>query len=222
MDILTTKQLAFQNTIFYPDLTIPQGKMTFLQGPSGCGKSTLFHLFNSTVNPSQGSIYFKGDNIDTLHPLTLRQHIVLVNQEVFLFDGTIQDNFETFHTYRKSTCPTKAVMDEYLHIAVAPFTIEQNVTNLSGGERQRVFNAIMLSLDAEIYMWDEPSSALDSATAVTFFERLKEHMITHTKTCLVISHDDGLYPKFSDHLIVLKDKETAKELAIKNHTHQIQ
>ncbi|SUP44446.1 ABC transporter ATP-binding protein [Veillonella criceti] len=212
MNVLSTTRLAFQDAIFYPDLTIPQGKMTFLQGPSGCGKSTLFHLFNATVNPSRGTIYFKGTDIQTINTLELRQQIILVNQDVFLFGGSIKDNFRTFHQYRKSTAPTDSEMEQYLHIAVAPFTVNQAVTNLSGGEKQRVFNAIMLSLDADIYMWDEPSSALDSATAITFFERLKKHMHTYNKTCLVISHDDGLYPKFSDHLIELKAKEKARKL----------
>ena len=97
-------------------------------------------------------------------------------------------------------------MKEFLHIAAAPFTPEQDVARLSGGEKQRVFNAIMLSFNAEVYMWDEPSAALDSPTATTFFTRMKEYMPNTTKQRWSFLIDDTLYPKFSDALIELKSR----------------
>lgn len=206
MTLITTKDLVFNNMIEYPDMTIEKGKMTFIQGASGSGKSTLFCLFNATINPSQGTIYYNKVDISTINALELRRKILLINQQVYLFDGTIADNFRQFHAYRSSTPPTETAMKEFLHIAAAPFTPEQDVARLSGGEKQRVFNAIMLSFNAEVYMWDEPSAALDSPTATTFFTRMKEYMAKHDKTTLVISHDDTLYPKFSDALIELKSR----------------
>ena len=158
MTLITTKDLVFNNMIEYPDMTIEKGKMTFIQGASGSGKSTLFRLFNATINPSQGTIYYNKVDISTINALELRRKILLINQQVYLFDGTIADNFRQFHAYRSSTPPTETAMKEFLHIAAAPFTPEQDVARLSGGEKQRVFNAIMLSFNAEVYMWDEPSA----------------------------------------------------------------
>ena len=145
MTLITTKDLVFNNMIEYPDMTIEKGKMTFIQGASGSGKSTLFRLFNATINPSQGTIYYNKVDISTINALELRRKILLINQQVYLFDGTIADNFRQFHAYRSSTPPTETAMKEFLHIAAAPFTPEQDVARLSGGEKQRVFNAIMLS-----------------------------------------------------------------------------
>ncbi|WP_295234370.1 ABC transporter ATP-binding protein [Veillonella sp.] len=211
MNILTTKDLVFQNMIYYPDIALPKGSMTFLQGPSGCGKSTLFRLFNGTLDPSQGSIYFEGTDIATMDTLALRRKVLLVNQQVFLFDGSIEDNFKQFHAYRNTLAPDEKAMNMYLHIAATPFTTKQEVKRLSGGERQRVFNAIMLSFDADLYMWDEPSAALDTPTAITFFSRMKAYMNKLGKTTLVISHDDNLYPQFNDQLIVLEGRYDVTE-----------
>lgn len=204
MDLITTKDLVFNDMIHYPDITIPKGEMTFVQGASGSGKSTLFRLFNATINPSQGTIYYDNVDIATMDTLELRRKILLVNQQVYLFDGTIADNFKKYHSYRETTPLDEEAMKQFLYIAAAPFEPSQSVERLSGGERQRVFNAIMLSLDAEVYMWDEPSAALDTPTAVIFFTRMKQYMTEHGKTALVISHDDSLYPQFSDALIELK------------------
>ena len=107
MTLITTKDLVFNNMIEYPDMTIEKGKMTFIQGASGSGKSTLFRLFNATINPSQGTIYYNKVDISTINALELRRKILLINQQVYLFDGTIADNFRQFHAYRGSTPPTE-------------------------------------------------------------------------------------------------------------------
>lgn len=107
MTLITTKDLVFNNMIEYPDMTIEKGKMTFIQGASGSGKSTLFRLFNATINPSQGTIYYNKVDISTINALELRRKILLINQQVYLFDGTIADNFRQFHAYRSSTPPTE-------------------------------------------------------------------------------------------------------------------
>lgn len=213
MDILTMTNLSFQNKIKYPNISVPDGSITFLQGPSGCGKTTLFHLLNNTLSPSSGEILFKGKSIFTMKPLELRQQILLVSQQAFLFEGTIKDNFEKFYTYRGAPVPDTNTMNFYLALAIVPFDAEKDITYLSGGERQRVFNAIMLSFDASVYLWDEPSSALDAKTAVAFFTNLRNYMKRYHKTSLVISHDESLYPVFSDHTIILQAPPNTTENA---------
>lgn len=121
--------------IHYPDITIPKGEMTFVQGASGSGKSTLFRLFNATINPSQGTIYYDNVDIATMDTLELRRKILLVNQQVYLFDGTIADNFKKYHSYRETTPLDEEAMKQFLYIAAAPFEPSQSVERLSGGER---------------------------------------------------------------------------------------
>ena len=206
MELLRTEQLSFTagNThIRYPDLVVEANKMTFLSGPSGCGKSTLFRLLNGTLTQTAGRIFYRGTDTLTMDTLELRRQILLVNQQAYLFDGTVEDNFRIYNQYRHQPVPAKSAIKEYLYIASAHFDPTHETARLSGGERQRVFNAVMLSLGADIYLWDEPSSALDTITANAFFYRLRAFNADRGITSLVITHDDSLIPTFSDALITL-------------------
>lgn len=67
MEILTVKDVIFNQNLHYPSIDIFENHTTFLQGPSGCGKSTLLKLFNATLSPDQGVISYKGHDISTLN-----------------------------------------------------------------------------------------------------------------------------------------------------------
>lgn len=73
--LFSTKNLAFENLICYPDLEIPEGKRTFLVGESGAGKSTLLKLFNRTLPFSAGQISYRGKDILTYDTLALRRQV---------------------------------------------------------------------------------------------------------------------------------------------------
>ena len=64
--ILQTRGLGFLDLLRYPDLSIEENKATFILGESGCGKSTLLRLFNATLLPSAGEIFYRGENIRQL------------------------------------------------------------------------------------------------------------------------------------------------------------
>lgn len=71
------------NSISYPEITIHESPITFLTGPSGCGKSTLFRVLNGTLDPEEGAVLYQERDIRELDPLTHRQEVSLVSQEVF-------------------------------------------------------------------------------------------------------------------------------------------
>lgn len=203
MDYLTTKDLIALNAIHYPDIRIVQGQTVFVTGPSGCGKTTLFHLLNGTLTPTSGTIFYNNIDIATINPLELRRKIVLVNQQAFLFPGTIADNFKEYHKYRHTPAPNTESQKLFLKLAQVEFLPTTEVTHLSGGEQQRVFNAIMLSMTAEVFLWDEPTAALDTDAAQAFMTNIKNYAAEHNLTNLIITHNDALPALFGDATIEL-------------------
>ena len=95
--LIQTKNLAFENFIFYKDIEIIAHSANFLTGASGAGKTTLLKLLNKTAKKSAGEIFFCGENINTLDPIALRQQMMLLGQEPYLFGGTILTLFNTLN-----------------------------------------------------------------------------------------------------------------------------
>ena len=89
--IFETKNLSFNNMIQYKDIQIKEGKVNFIIGKSGTGKSTLLRLFNGTLSPSDGSIFYNGNDILQMDTITLRKEVLLISQSVYLFDESIED-----------------------------------------------------------------------------------------------------------------------------------
>jgi putative ABC transport system ATP-binding protein len=204
--VLSATDLAFEDMILYPPIEIEQNRTTFLSGESGCGKSTLLKLFNAVVSPSKGEVKYMGQNIETLDTVMLRRDVMLVSQTVFLFDGTIKDNFQKYYAYRQAPPPSADMMQKYLSLCCADFDLSKKCETMSGGERQRVFIAICLSFMPKVLMLDEPSSALDLATANKFFENIKAFCAANEITLIVVSHDRALAKKFADKEIYLNKK----------------
>lgn len=202
--IIECKKLNFQNRIHYPPIEIERDRITFICGESGCGKSTLLKLFNATVSPSEGEIVYDGRPLDSMDSVALRKEVLLVSQNVFLFDGTVEENFRQYYAYRELPPLSPEQMRKYLSICCADFDLSANCVTMSGGERQRVFIAICLSLKPKVLMLDEPTSALDEATAGQFFSNLRDFCGENAITLLVVSHDKSLAARFADTVIPLE------------------
>jgi len=97
VDIISVSQVVFQSIIRYPDIKIAKGKTTFIHGQSGCGKSTLLKLINGTISPDSGEILYNDNNIENIDTIRLRREILLVSQSVYLFTGTIEENFIKYY-----------------------------------------------------------------------------------------------------------------------------
>ncbi len=204
MAILKAENVVFQSILRYPDIEIEENTATFVQGPSGCGKSTLLRLFNGTLSPDSGRLYFEGQDISEADTVLLRQRVLLIGQTAYLFRGDIETNFRRFYEYRDMTPLAPRDMEYYLNICSAPFPLTANCDTMSGGERQRVYCAVCLSLKPRVLMMDEPTSALDSKTADGVIANIKEYCADKGITLLVVSHDSKLREKFADKTIFLE------------------
>ena len=204
MDIISASQVVFQSMIRYPNIKIAKGKTTFIHGPSGCGKSTLLKLINGTTSPDSGEIFYKGNNIENIDTIDLRREILLVAQSVFLFTGTIEENFKKYYEYRDRDLPTKETMEKFLKICSAEFPLETRCETMSGGERQRVYIAIFLSFMPDVLMLDEPTSALDNTSSDIMMSNIKNFTKDNEMTTIVVSHYLTLAEKYGDEIIALE------------------
>ena len=204
--IFTISGLKFLDFIEYPPLSIECGKATFICGESGCGKSTLLRLLNATLSPSCGQILYKGNSLASIDTITLRREVLLVAQSVYLFDGTIRENFSQFYNYCEKPCISEEHMKEYLLLSCADFPLDTNCETMSGGERQRVFLAICISFLPKVLMLDEPTSALDENTSDRLFSQLKEFCHNNQITLIAVCHNQNLTDTFADHIITLEKR----------------
>ena len=207
MALFSIKNVNFKNIVKYKDFEIKENKATFIKGKSGAGKSTLLKLLNAALTADSGKILYNNKALESYDTITLRREVMLVSQNVFLFDETIEDNFKEFYNYREQPLPSYDKIKEYLEICLALFSSSVNCRELSGGERQRVFLAISLSLNPKVLMLDEPTSALDEKTSGELMGNIKNHCKENNITLIVITHDSLLAEKYADEIISLDSED---------------
>ena len=201
--VIITKGLVSRNSISYPDISIPYGKATFITGESGTGKTTLLRLFNQTETQMSGTISFNGSDVSGLDAVGLRTDVMLCGQTVFLFSGTIRENFNEYRRFRRSDPLSDEEMRRYLSICCAEYDIDRMCGSMSGGERARVFLAIHLSFTPAVLMLDEPTSSLDADTALAVMLNIKSYCTENGMTLISVSHDRNIVDAAADTIIDL-------------------
>ncbi|MDR1307311.1 MAG: ABC transporter ATP-binding protein/permease [Treponema sp.] len=173
-------------------LSIPAGSTLALVGPSGGGKTTLCHLLPRFYEILEGSITIDGQDIRDLTLESLRRNIGIVQQDVFLFAGTIRENI----AYGKIGAGEEEIIaaagqaeihDEIEKMSSGYDTVvgERGIT-LSGGQKQRVSIARIFLKNPPILILDEATSALDSATELRIQGALEK--LSRGRTTVVIAH----------------------------------
>ena len=160
------KQFDDQTVLNGIDLDIVEGDLRVIMGPSGCGKSTLLRCFNRLVEPTSGSIVFKGQNImdADVDVRALRQSIGFVFQQFALYRHlNVVANITL--ALRKLKGMGKVAAEEKAMYELERFDMaahrDKYPAQLSGGQMQRVAIARALAMDPAILVLDEPTSALD-------------------------------------------------------------
>lgn len=151
-------------------LKIKPGQRIALVGPSGCGKSTISKLSTGLLEPWEGEIYYDGKPYLEHSQEIMQRSLSSVDQEIFLFSGTIRDNITLWDATASDDLIIKAAQDACIHadILLRPEGYETDLIeggrNLSGGQRQRLEIARALLVSPTIVIMDEATSALDSKT----------------------------------------------------------
>lgn len=171
---------------------IRQGSTVAFVGPSGGGKTTICHLLPHFYQVSGGAIKIDGFNIDDLSFESLRDNIGIVQQDVFLFNGTLMENIrygrldatdeEVFEAARRAN-----IHDYILTLENGYDTqIGERGVKLSGGQKQRLSIARVFLKDPAILILDEATSALDNVTEAYIQASLEE--LAKGRTTLVVAH----------------------------------
>lgn len=202
--LISASGLQFMDLIHYPPIEIEENSMTFVCGESGCGKSTMLKLFNATLSPSAGTILFQGEDIADMNTIELRKKMLLAVQDVYLFPGTIKENFRAYYDSRDERLIDDEALRKALSLACADFPLDTQCSVLSTGERQRVFLAVCISFCPQVLMLDEPTSALDEKTAYKLLTNIKAYSAEHDITVIMICHDKNLVNAFANHVITLE------------------
>lgn len=196
------------------NLDIQHGEKIALVGPSGSGKTTISSLLPRFYEVDDGDILINGQSIKSIQLASLRTEIGVVQQDVFLFSGTLRDNIVYGHLEADETAIWDAVRNAQLETFIEdlPFGLDTLVgergTKLSGGQKQRISIARMFLKDPSIIILDEATSALDIETENKIqlaFKKLSEN-----RTSLIIAHRLSTI-KDVDRIIFIKDGEILEE-----------
>ena len=184
-----------------------KGKKYALVGLSGSGKSTLMKLISKRIKANEGKICIDGTDLDEISRNSIINLISTINQNVFLFKGSIYDNITLFSKdYSEEKVKDvilKAELGKYLDRLYDKELISENANNLSGGEKQRISIARSLIKDTKIILADEILSSLDNEIAFSIEKGLLE---LENITLISVTHrliKENL--KQYDQILVLKD-----------------
>jgi ATP-binding cassette subfamily B protein/subfamily B ATP-binding cassette protein MsbA len=174
------------------DLVAHRGQMTALVGASGAGKTTLVNLIARFYDPTEGAIRLNGVDLRKIKRRSYRQQLGIVEQEVFLFEGTVRENL----AYARPSASEEELREAARRSNAEAFILElpegydtligERGVKLSGGQRQRLSIARALLADPQILILDEATSNLDSESETLIQRALGE--LFRDRLTFVIAH----------------------------------
>ena len=194
--------IEFKNVLFSYDKSkgilkdvsfkIDSGKTIALVGPTGGGKSTICHLIPRFYNIDDGDILLDDINISNIKLQSLREQIGIVQQDVFLFGGSIRDNI----LYGRKDASEEEIIEACKNANIFDFvqTLEKGLdtevgergVRLSGGQKQRIAIARLFLKNPKILILDEATSALDNTTEMLIQNALDK--LAKGRTTIVVAH----------------------------------
>lgn len=216
---ITFDQVSFgysdtERTLNNINLTVHAGETIALVGPSGAGKSTICSLLPRFYEVSEGAIKVDGLDIRDFKLQSLRSHIGIVQQDVFLFDGTIRENIAYGDLQASEEdiwdAAQRAQLEEMIHALPDGMDtlIGERGVKLSGGQKQRLSIARIFLKNPKILILDEATSALDTETEQAIQQALNE--LSKGRTTLVIAHRLATI-KDADRIVVVSKKGIIEE-----------
>lgn len=194
--------------------SIKKGETIALVGASGGGKTTICHLIPNFYQPTSGTIKIDGINISDISLNALRKNIGFVQQDVFLFTGSIKDNIQ----YGKPDATDKDIISAskkaniYDFIMSLPNKFDTQIgergVKLSGGQKQRISIARVFLKNPSILILDEATSALDNATEILIQQALNK--LSYGRTTLVVAHRLSTI-KNADRILVVEGGKIIEE-----------
>jgi ATP-binding cassette subfamily B protein len=199
--------------IEHVDLRAEPGETLALVGPSGSGKTTLSQLLPRFYDVTEGAVLVDGRDIRSVTQASLRKHIGIIQQDVFLFADTVRENIRYGRPDATDAEVTEAARRAAIHEEIlampegySTFVGERGVM-LSGGQKQRIAIARVFLKNPPILVLDEATSALDSVTEAAIQRSLEE--LSAGRTVIVVAHRLSTI-RGADHIAVIENERVAE------------
>jgi len=172
------------------DLTMEPGARVAIVGLSGSGKSTILKLITGLYEPWKGEILLDGRPLQEIEPRLVANSVAAVDQEIFLFEGTVRENLTLWDHTLSEDRVSRAARDACVHDVVMrrpggySATVAEGGGNFSGGERQRLEIARGLATDPRILVLDEATAALDALTEM----RVDDNIRKRGCSAIIVAH----------------------------------
>mgnify|MGYP001940121618 FL=1 len=199
------EHVKYKDIIDIDNLNINLGEVTCIIGPSGSGKSTCLRLINKLISPTTGIISLNGENIANINSVEYRRKVPMLSQSPVSFPGSIRDNLLMGRKFQGKNEVSDSDLQNALDKVSLDEPLDKNIENLSGGEQQRVSIARLMLLDSDIFLLDEPSSALDDITEDFVIKSMVDMAKSQNTTIIYVTHSNSMAEKYSDRVIKIVD-----------------
>jgi len=188
-------------------VTFPAGKFSLLTGVSGGGKSTLLNLIAGlTPLPTPGAIRFDGHPLAEIPAAKHANTVAMMFQEPstqFTMDTVENELRFALENQRMTATDIPAAIDDALNFVGIAQLKHRILMQLSGGEQQKVALAIIVAMNSDVILLDEPFASIDPPTRLTLLQKLMTLCTQQHKTVILADHDLSGYAPWVDHLAVL-------------------
>ncbi|MBC8560046.1 ABC transporter ATP-binding protein [Fumia xinanensis] len=201
--MFTIENLRFLDILNIPKLTIDR-QITCIVGASGSGKTTLLKMLNKLIVPDEGVILRNGEDLAHMDSVALRRNVVMLGQTPVIYPGTVGDNLQIGRLFSGRIPRPESALRKILREVELEKLPDDRCATLSGGEKQRLCLARVLLMDAETYLLDEPSSALDKKTEEFILEVLIKFVRERGKELIMVTHSPqvaGRFPEARVHIV---------------------
>ena len=194
---------------------IEKGEKVVIIGPSGSGKSTFLRCLNRLEQPSDGQIFFEGEDLTHMpdRQLYVRQKMGMVFQHFHLFPHlTIQKNITLapVKLKRMTQAEADAKATELLQKVGLADKANQYPDQLSGGQKQRIAIARALAMNPDVMLFDEPTSALDPEMVGEVLELMRE-LADDGMTMIVVTHEMGFAKEVASRVMFMDGGKIVEE-----------
>lgn len=205
------------NIIDNIDLDIEKGKVYSIIGPNGCGKTTLIRTMSRSMKAKSGKVFLNDKDIFKMKTKNVAKKMAVLCQnnnaisEVTVKELVSYGRYSHKNWWKASSDDDDSIVNWALEKTGLLDFASRKINNLSGGERQRAWIAMAIAQKPEILVLDEPTTYLDICHQLEIMELVSKLNKQEGITIIMVLHDINHAARYSDELIVLKDKHIYKQ-----------